>query len=109
MRLEGFVKKGWGSELIWATNDKYCGKLMRFNTGSKFSLHFHKDKEETWYVLDGLFFVKWIDTDSMTLKSKLFSLNRHDPISYKYKIVDINEAKQEAKDFKDSAKTAKKK
>ena len=26
-RLEGFVKKGWGYELIWATNEKYCGKI----------------------------------------------------------------------------------
>jgi mannose-6-phosphate isomerase-like protein (cupin superfamily) len=62
MRLEGFVEKGWGHENIWATNDKYCGKLMKFNTGAKFSMHFHQFKEETWYVLDGLFFVKWIDT-----------------------------------------------
>jgi len=61
-RLDGFVEKGWGSENIWATNDKYCGKLMKFNTGAKFSMHFHQHKEETWYVLDGLFFVKWIDT-----------------------------------------------
>jgi mannose-6-phosphate isomerase-like protein (cupin superfamily) len=61
-RLEGFVEKGWGHENIWATNDKYCGKLMRFNTGAKFSMHFHQFKEETWYVLDGLFVVKWIDT-----------------------------------------------
>lgn len=62
MRLKGFVEKGWGHENIWATNDKYCGKLMKFNTGAKFSMHFHQFKEETWYVLDGLFFVKWIDT-----------------------------------------------
>ena len=61
-QLQGFVEKGWGHELIWATNDKYAGKLLKFNTGAKFSMHFHKDKEETWYVLDGLFFVKWIDT-----------------------------------------------
>jgi hypothetical protein len=26
-RLVGHVEKGWGSELIFATNDKYCGKL----------------------------------------------------------------------------------
>jgi mannose-6-phosphate isomerase len=65
-RLEGFVEKGWGHENIWATNDKYCGKLMRFNTGAKFSMHFHQFKEETWYVLDGLFFVKWIDTKTAT-------------------------------------------
>ena len=62
MRLEGFVAKGWGSENIWATNDKYCGKLLKFNQGSKFSMHFHAEKEETWYVLSGHFVVRWIDT-----------------------------------------------
>ena len=62
MRLAGFVDKGWGHENIWATNDKYCGKLLEFNTGAKFSMHFHAQKEETWYVLSGIFFVKWIDT-----------------------------------------------
>lgn len=62
MRLEGFVEKGWGHELIWATNDKYCGKMLHFKTGSKFSMHFHSVKEETWYVLTGSFIVRWIDT-----------------------------------------------
>lgn len=62
MRLEGFVEKGWGSELIWATNEKYCGKFLRFNKGSKFSMHFHREKDETWYVLSGKFKVIWIDT-----------------------------------------------
>jgi mannose-6-phosphate isomerase-like protein (cupin superfamily) len=62
MRLEGFVKKGWGSELIFATNDKYCGKLLKFNTGAKFSMHFHSEKDETWFVLDGKFEVITIDT-----------------------------------------------
>ena len=61
-RLDGFVEKGWGHELIWATNDKYCGKLLRFNKDAKFSMHFHAEKDETWYVLDGKFIVKWIDT-----------------------------------------------
>lgn len=62
MRLEGFVEKGWGSELIWATNDKYCGKLLKFNKGAAFSMHFHAEKDESWYVLDGVFQVKFIDT-----------------------------------------------
>jgi quercetin dioxygenase-like cupin family protein len=61
-RLEGYVEKGWGHELIWATNDRYCGKMMRFTTGARFSMHFHRDKEETWYVQSGKFVVKWIDT-----------------------------------------------
>lgn len=61
-RLEGYVPKGWGHELIWATNEKYCGKMMHFNTGARFSMHFHKEKEETWYVQSGQFVVRWIDT-----------------------------------------------
>lgn len=64
MRLEGKVKKGWGHEEIWATNDKYCGKMMHFNKGAKFSMHFHAVKDETWYVLSGHFVVKWINTDN---------------------------------------------
>lgn len=69
-QLTGFVKKGWGSELIWATNDKYCGKLMKFNTGAKFSMHFHAEKDETWYVLDGVFEVHVIDTNNASTTVK---------------------------------------
>ena len=64
MRSEGFVEKGWGHELIWATNDKYCGKLLKFNEGAKFSMHFHAEKDETWYVLSGKFRVRFIITDT---------------------------------------------
>lgn len=71
MRLEGFVPKGWGSENIWATNDKYCGKLMNFHAGARFSMHFHKEKDETWYVLNGIFMVKYIDTKTAAQHEKL--------------------------------------
>lgn len=63
MRHEGYVEKGWGHELIWATNDKYCGKLLKFNANAKFSMHFHANKDETWYVLKGKFLLKTIDTN----------------------------------------------
>lgn len=73
MRLEGFIPKSWGHELIWATNDKYCGKLLKFNPGSEFSMHFHAEKDETWYVLDGSFLVKYIDTHDATLRVQQLS------------------------------------
>jgi mannose-6-phosphate isomerase-like protein (cupin superfamily) len=73
MRLEGYVEKGWGHELIWATNDKYCGKLMNFNKGAKFSMHFHAEKDETWYVLTGDFMVRWIDTKTAERHEKLLT------------------------------------
>jgi len=70
-RLEGKVDKGWGYELIWATNEKYCGKIMVFErVGSKFSMHFHKEKDETWFVNNGKFKVRWIDTKEARLYEK---------------------------------------
>mgnify|MGYP003334401194 CR=1 FL=1 len=62
-RLQGFVEKGWGSEFIFATNDKYCGKLLKFNKDARFSMHFHAEKDETWFVLSGKFLVRYIETD----------------------------------------------
>lgn len=61
-QLKGFVEKGWGHELIWATNDRYCGKLLKFNKDAKFSMHFHAVKDETWYILSGKFLIKFIET-----------------------------------------------
>jgi quercetin dioxygenase-like cupin family protein len=61
-QLTGLVEKGWGSELIWVTNDKYCSKFLNFNQGAMFSMHFHSEKEETWYVVKGKFKVRYIDT-----------------------------------------------
>jgi len=70
-RLEGKVDKGWGYEVIWATNDKYAGKILVFEkVGSKFSMHFHKEKDETWFVNNGRFLLKWIDTDTATLNEQ---------------------------------------
>ena len=73
-RLKGIVKKGWGHENIWATNDKYCGKMLHFNAGAEFSMHFHAIKDETWYVLDGEFIVRYIDTADASLHEKTLSV-----------------------------------
>lgn len=55
--------KGWGREIIFADTPAYCGKLLCFDKAlSKFSMHFHDSKIETWYVQKGSFTVSWIDT-----------------------------------------------
>ena len=73
-RLSGYVKKGWGSEFIFATNDKYCGKLLIFNTGAKFSMHYHAQKDESWYVLSGKFIVEYIDTKDATVRDRYLNV-----------------------------------
>lgn len=63
MRLEGKVEKTWGYEDIKITNDFYCLKYLHFtNKGGKTSMHFHKEKHETWLVTAGSFVVRYIQT-----------------------------------------------
>lgn len=73
-RLNGIQPKGWGAEYIWASNDKYCGKMLHFDAGSKFSMHFHAVKDETWYVLEGQFVVRYIDTANANMHEKQLSV-----------------------------------
>jgi uncharacterized RmlC-like cupin family protein len=57
------VEKGWGREMIFADMPEYCGKILIFDKeNSKFSMHFHAYKDETWYVQKGSFLIKWINT-----------------------------------------------
>ena len=66
--IEGcYVPKGWGNELIIENNYLYCGKLLRFKGGCKFSMHYHMIKDETWYVEYGEFIYRWLDTETAEL------------------------------------------
>ena len=58
------VPKGWGDEIIIENNEMYCGKLLRFKQGAKFSMHYHMIKNETWYVQSGSFEFHYIDTEN---------------------------------------------
>jgi len=58
------VPKGWGKEIIFVNNDEYCGKLLCFNKGKKFSMHYHIQKKETWYVSKGKFILVWVDANN---------------------------------------------
>ena len=47
------VEKPWGHELIWAKAEDYAGKLLFVRAGHALSLQFHREKDESWYVLEG--------------------------------------------------------
>lgn len=55
------VIKKWGNEIILHNRADYCAKLLRFHRGGKFSMHFHIEKTETWYVNSGMFILRYID------------------------------------------------
>ena len=59
------VKKGWGYEK-WIVNcEKYCGKLLFFNSGKKCSWHYHKIKDEVFYLQSGKMMVYYSEQDDI--------------------------------------------
>jgi mannose-6-phosphate isomerase-like protein (cupin superfamily) len=65
MSTENIINKGWGKETIFAYTETYCGKFLEFTrAGNKFSMHFHKEKDESWVVLNGAFKLKVINTEN---------------------------------------------
>ena len=70
--VEGcYVPKGWGNELIIENNEMYCGKLLRFKSNCRFSMHYHMNKDETWYVQKGKFVYRWIDTENADMNESI--------------------------------------
>ena len=62
--------KKWGKEICVHNDNEYCGKLLVFNEGGKFSMHFHISKKETWYVQEGKFLLKYINLENATRLEK---------------------------------------
>ena len=60
-----FVPKGWGFEKWIVNNEKYCGKLLYFVKGKRCSWHFHKIKDETFYIQSGKILLKWSTEDDI--------------------------------------------
>ena len=66
-----FHKKGWGHELWMVNCDKYCGKILHFETGKKCSWHYHKVKHETFYLQSGKLLITYGEEDDISkAKSK---------------------------------------
>lgn len=61
-----FVSKGWGFEKWIVNSDKYCGKLLYFVKGRKCSWHYHKIKDEVFYIQSGKILVKYGNDEDIT-------------------------------------------
>ena len=46
-------EKGWGYENWIVNKEEYCGKLLFISKGKKCSWHYHKLKDETFFVGSG--------------------------------------------------------
>jgi hypothetical protein len=58
------VPKGWGYEKWIVNKPEYCGKLLFFFKDKRCSFHYHKLKDETFYVQSGRILLRYSDTDT---------------------------------------------
>jgi mannose-6-phosphate isomerase len=65
------VEKPWGYELIWAKAEDYAGKLLFVRAGQALSLQFHREKDESWYVLGGRAELQLGETGRAVLKTEV--------------------------------------
>ena len=47
------IQKVWGLEELCVNNEKYCAKLLHLHRDYQCSVHFHKEKDETFYIMEG--------------------------------------------------------
>lgn len=52
-QLAYFVEGEWGQEECLVNHEKYCGKRMLVKKAFQCSMHYHKVKEETFYLVSG--------------------------------------------------------
>jgi mannose-6-phosphate isomerase len=67
------VEKPWGHELIWALTEQYAGKLLSVTAGHSLSLQFHREKDESWYVLEGRAELEFAAPGEKTTSSEIVS------------------------------------
>ena len=61
------VQKGWGYEKWIVNKSEYCGKLLYFNKGKKCSWHYHKIKDEVFYIQSGKILLRYSHKDDLKM------------------------------------------
>lgn len=71
---KGKQDKKWGFEVVWASNDKYCGKILVFEkAGVKTAMSMHKEKFKSWFVNGGKIRLNFIDTQTGQFKTSVLT------------------------------------
>lgn len=68
---DNIIKQPWGYEIRWTNTSDYASKIVVFEkAGSKSDMIFHKEGKKSWFINEGAFKVRWIDTSNGMLNEK---------------------------------------
>jgi mannose-6-phosphate isomerase len=66
------IEKPWGFELHWVPADApYMGKVLHIDEGHQFSLQFHDEKRESWYIISGRALLIWDNNKGELVETEL--------------------------------------
>jgi len=88
------VPKGWGFEKWIVNNEKYCGKILYLVKDRKCSWHYHKIKDETFYVQSGKIILYHGWHDDMGQSSSIIlekGDHYHIPVGLKHQMVALQD------------------
>jgi len=89
--VNGWVErhaKKWGYEIWMANNGLYCGKILHLWEGRMCSLHFHKLKDETFYLFRGKVLLEVEDEKTVLHEGE----SVHIPIGTKHRFGGLQES-----------------
>jgi quercetin dioxygenase-like cupin family protein len=94
-----FVPKGWGFEKWIVNKEQYCGKLLYFVKGKRCSWHYHKLKDEVFYIQSGKIQVLYSEGDKLYESGKLIANsiilgpgdNFHVPVGLRHQMIALED------------------
>jgi len=88
------IEKLWGYENIIVNTDLYCGKIIHVNEGKRGSFHYHKIKDETFYILKGKVQINYSNTDEFYTDSIILTVGDkfYLPPGLRHQIVGIEDS-----------------
>jgi quercetin dioxygenase-like cupin family protein len=88
------VEKGWGYEKWICNSELYCGKLLYFYKGKRCSYHYHKLKDEVFYIQSGKVTLKYSTEDNID-EAEEITLNPgdrfHIPIGLRHQMIALED------------------
>jgi|TARA_R100000084_G_scaffold21667_3_gene7456 mannose-6-phosphate isomerase-like protein (cupin superfamily) len=89
-----FVPKGWGYEKWIVNSSLYCGKILWFAKGRQCSWHYHKKKDEVFYVHSGKLIVYYGLNDMIDV-ADMIELNAgdkfHVPVGMRHRMYAVQD------------------
>jgi quercetin dioxygenase-like cupin family protein len=90
-----YVDKGWGYEKWIVNKEEYCGKLLYFKTGLRCSWHYHKIKDEVFYLQSGKLVVKFSKSDNINEAESILlepGQNFHIPVGLRHQMIALEDS-----------------